>query len=112
MTKLAHDRGVLVDAGTDSGGMPAGRGGSNADRAPTVTDELALLVEHAGFTPLEAIRAGTAVNALVVGQGARRGSIVPGKAADLVVLSADPVADIHNVTRVVEVYKDGRKIAR
>lgn len=112
VTKLAHDRGVLVDAGTDSGGLARAPRGSTAEAGPTVVDELGLLVAHCGFTPLEAIRAATEVNALVVGQGARRGTVIPNKAADLVVLAADPTADIHNLTTVVEVFKDGRKIAK
>jgi imidazolonepropionase-like amidohydrolase len=112
VTKLAHDRGVLVDAGTDSGGLARAPGGSGASAEPAVLDELGLLVAHCGFTPLEAIHAATEVNALVVGQAARRGTVTANKAADLVVLAADPTADIHNLTTVVEVFKDGRKIGR
>lgn len=111
VTREAHERGVLVDAGTDSQGLPAGRHGPDLQAAPAVIDELALLVAHGGFTPLEAIHAATQVNAFVVGQGAQRGTIGPGKAADLVVLSADPTADIRNLTKVVQVFKDGRAVA-
>jgi imidazolonepropionase-like amidohydrolase len=34
--------------------------------------------------------------------------VTPGKRADLLILSADPVADIHNTRRVETVIKDGR----
>jgi imidazolonepropionase-like amidohydrolase len=100
VTRAAHQAGVLVDAGTDSGGMGAS--------APAIVDEMALLVSQCGFTPLEAIHAATQVNAMAVGQSADRGAIAAGMAADLVVLSADPSADVRNVQKIVEVFKDGR----
>ncbi|HTX35058.1 MAG TPA: amidohydrolase family protein [Bryobacteraceae bacterium] len=104
VTRAAHTAGVLVDAGTDSQGL-AGR---QADAGAAVVDEMALLVEQCGFTPEAAIQAATQVSAMAVGQAAQRGSIAPGMAADLVVLSADPTADVRNVRKVVEVMKDGR----
>jgi imidazolonepropionase-like amidohydrolase len=108
VTREAHEMGVLVDAGTDSRGLPEDSSGPNAAAGPTVVDEMALLVEQCGFSPIDAIRAATAVNAMTVGQAAQRGTIAPGKDADLVVLSADPTQDIRNVRRVVAVYKAGR----
>jgi imidazolonepropionase-like amidohydrolase len=110
VTREAHERGVLVDTGTDSQGLPFTAQGPNLQGTPPVIEELGLLVDHAGFTPIEAIRAATQVSAMAVGQGALRGTVTPGKAADLVILSADPSSDIRNLTKVVEVYKDGRKI--
>ncbi len=104
VTRAAHTAGVLVDAGTDSGGL-AGR---QPDAGAAVVDEMALLVEQCGFTPEAAIQAATQVSAMAVGQAGQRGSIAPGMAADLVVLSADPTADVRNVRKVVEVMKDGR----
>jgi imidazolonepropionase-like amidohydrolase len=67
-----------------------------------------LLVKECGFTPLEAIQSATQVSAMTVGQGAYRGAIGKGMAADVVVLSADPAADVGNVRKVVEVFKDGK----
>jgi imidazolonepropionase-like amidohydrolase len=103
VTREAHRAGVLVDAGTDSGGLT----GKGADAAPAVVGEMALLVEQCGFSPAEAIQSATQVSAMAIGQSADRGTIAHGMAADLVVLSADPIADIHNVRKVVEVMKDG-----
>jgi imidazolonepropionase-like amidohydrolase len=108
VTRLAHERGVLIDAGTDSGGLPTAKDGPDLTAPPAVDEEMELLVAHAGFTPVEAIRAATEVSAMAIGQLAERGTIRAGKRADFVVLSADPAADIHNVRKVVEVYKDGR----
>jgi imidazolonepropionase-like amidohydrolase len=104
VTRAAHHAGVLVDAGTDSQGLASGA----ADAGAAVADELVLLVEQCGFTPVEAIQAATQVSAMAVGQAAERGTIAPGMAADLVVLSADPSADVRNVRKIVEVMKDGR----
>ncbi|MDP2479848.1 MAG: amidohydrolase family protein [Candidatus Palauibacterales bacterium] len=101
VTREAHARGVLVDAGTDDLGSPD-------DTVPNLHREMAYLVEHAGFTPLEAIVAATRVSAMAIGQSATRGTITPGQRADLVVLSADPTADIHNTRRVVRVFQEGR----
>jgi imidazolonepropionase-like amidohydrolase len=105
VTRAAHNAGALVDAGTDSQGLASGR---QADAGAAVADEMALLVEQCGFTPQAAIQAATQVSAMAVGQSAERGTIAPGMAADLVVLSADPVADVRNVRKIVEVWKDGR----
>jgi len=105
VTRAAHNTGVLVDAGTDSEGLTSAR---QADAGPAVVDEMVLLVEQCGFTPEAAIQAATEVSAMAVGQAAERGTIAPGRAADLVVLSADPTADLRNVRKIVEVLKDGR----
>lgn len=83
--KAMHDAGVRIVAGTDYG-LPGF----------SLLRELELYVE-AGLTPLDAIRAATAVSAEVMGLSAEVGSIEPGKRADLVVLDADPLADIHSV---------------
>jgi len=105
VTRAAHEAGVLVDAGTDSAGLVSAK---QPDAGPAVVDEMALLVAQCGFSPEAAIRAATQVSAMAVGQASQRGTIAAGMAADLVVLSADPIADIRNVRKIVEVMKDGR----
>lgn len=112
VTKLAHQRGVLIDAGTDGAGLPYGKDGPDLGQMPSVHQEMALLVEHAGFTPLQAIEAATEVGAAALGQSAKRGTITPGKLADLVVLDADPSRDIHNTTKIDFVVKNGRVYSR
>ncbi len=103
VTRLAHERGVLVDAGTDGMGSPG-------DTVPNVHREMASLVAHAGFTPVEAIGAATRVAAMAAGISATHGTVSPGKMADLVVLSADPTRDIENTRSIVRVYKHGRAL--
>jgi imidazolonepropionase-like amidohydrolase len=73
-------------------------------------EEMALLV-RAGLTPLEAIGAGTLEPARYLGVQQDLGSIRPGKLADLVVLDADPLADIGNTTAIHAVVADGRLIS-
>jgi imidazolonepropionase-like amidohydrolase len=65
-----------------------------------------LLVE-AGFSPVEAIRMATLNGAIYMGRDASVGSIAPGKAADLVVLAANPAVKIENVEKVELVFKNG-----
>jgi imidazolonepropionase-like amidohydrolase len=102
VTRIAHERGVLVDAGTDGMGTPG-------DTVPNIYREMSSLVSLAGFTPLEAIGAATRVAAMALGISATHGTITPGKMADLVVLSADPAKDIANTRAIAEVWKHGKK---
>ncbi|MGH8224562.1 MAG: amidohydrolase family protein [Gammaproteobacteria bacterium] len=112
VTKLAHQQGIPIDAGTDSAGLPFGKNAPDLDAMPQVHTEMALLVEHAGFTPIEAIQAATEFSSMAVGHGADRGTITPGKCADLVVLNADPSKDIHNTTKIDFVIKNGKIFRR
>ncbi|OOG49109.1 amidohydrolase family protein [Rhodanobacter sp. C01] len=108
VTRLAHQYGVRVDVGTDGSGLPADAQGPRLNALPAVHDEMTLLVEHCGFTPVEAIQSATEVSAAAMGQSAQRGTIAPGKRADLVVLTADPTRDIHNTRKIAFVVKNGR----
>jgi imidazolonepropionase-like amidohydrolase len=100
-TRAAHAAGVPVVAGTDLMGRPA------ADTLPFLHDELELLVRRAGLTPLEAITAATRHGARALGIEREYGTVAVGKVADLVVLRADPIADIANTRSVVLVVKGG-----
>jgi imidazolonepropionase-like amidohydrolase len=61
-----------------------------------------------GMSPMEALRAGTIVPATSLGMDADIGSLEVGKLADLVVLDADPTADIRNSEKVYRVMLGGR----
>lgn len=58
-------------------------------------------------TPMEVLHAATIGSAEVIGHDADVGSLVPGKYADLLVLDADPAADIANAARISGVMKGG-----
>ncbi|MCR5875210.1 amidohydrolase family protein [Phenylobacterium sp. J426] len=60
------------------------------------------------MSPVEALRAGTIVPAQSLGMDADIGSLEAGKLADLVVLDADPTADIRNSEKVHRVMVGGR----
>ena len=70
-------------------------------------DELALLVD-AGLSPAEALRTATLNPARFLGGTDSLGTIEPGKIADLVLLAADPLADIHNTRSIVAVIRAGK----
>lgn len=72
-------------------------------------DELAWLV-RAGLTPMEALRTATLHPAIYFGEEDRRGTIAPGKRADLVLLGADPTTDIANTRRIELVVVGGKTV--
>ena len=74
-------------------------------------EELELLVQ-AGLTTTEALQSATLLPARALGLEDELGSVVPGKAADLVLLDGDPLADIHNTTRIRAVMRGGRLLDR
>ena len=61
-----------------------------------------------GWSPVEALRAATIAPATSLGYAKDIGSLEPGKLADLVVLDADPTADIRNTSKVHQVMLGGR----
>ena len=71
--------------------------------------ELELLVE-AGLKPEDALRAATINAARMIGKEKDLGTIEAGKAADLVILDADPRADIRNVARINRTFKGGSRV--
>jgi imidazolonepropionase-like amidohydrolase len=70
-------------------------------------DELTLLVER-GHTPAEALQAATVNPAKYLDKLDEFGTIETNKRADLLLLDADPLADIHNTSRISAVVLNGR----
>ena len=71
------------------------------------------MVKFGGYTPMEAIVASTRDNAYAVGLEGELGTIEAGKLADLLVLDADPLADIRVLQggkHLDAVIKDGRRV--
>ncbi len=95
--KLAVANKVQIALGTDAGVIPHG----------TNAREFTLLVEWGGLSPMESLMAGTLNGARLLGWDKHLGSITPGKWADIVAVSGDPLKDIHNVEKPVFVMKNG-----
>jgi Amidohydrolase family len=100
LAKSLHDAGARVLAGTDAGGPEFVIPGAS------MSDELRLLVS-AGLEPYDALRAAT-IDAAKFLRRDDRGTIEPGKVADLVLLRGDPLGDIENVELRVGVMLRGR----
>ena len=92
LVSLMHRAGVRFLAGTDTPNPYCFPGFS-------LHDELALLVT-AGFSPLEALQTATRNPAVFFGVEKELGTIEPGKRADLVLLNANPLEDIHNTRKI------------
>ena len=93
----AYPAGVKIAFGTDAGVSKHGR---NAD-------EFELMVKH-GMPASAAIQAATMNAATLLGVEKEVGSLEPGKAADLIAVAGDPIADITTLKSVRFVMKDGR----
>lgn len=105
VTRRAIALGVPIVAGTD------GMIGDGAGDAPNLHRELELLV-GAGLTPLRALQAATFNAAKALGIEQDTGTIRPGLSADLVVLRADPLADISHTRQIERVFKRGAEVSR
>jgi len=106
MTPVAQENLRQIDA---AGGVIVL--GSDQSAGPQSQRELELMVAG-GIPPLRAIRIATLHGAIFLGRQDEMGSIQEGKLADLVLLSADPLADISNAQRIDLVIKSGQIIDR
>ena len=88
--------GVKIAFGTDAGVSKHGR---NAD-------EFELMVKH-GMTPMQAIAAATVNAADLLGLSKEVGSIEPGKSADIIAVSGDPLTDVKTLKSVGFVMRAG-----
>ena len=104
LVRLLHQEGVQLIAGTDVTNQRGHIIGFS------LHDELALLV-RAGLSPMEAIEAATRKPSRLFGFS-DLGTIEAGMQADLVLLDADPLADIENTTRIAAVMAGGRLFDR
>jgi imidazolonepropionase-like amidohydrolase len=95
--KIAVANKVQIALGTDAGVIPHG----------TNAREFFLMVEWGGMSPMESIIAGTMNGAKLLGWDKNLGSLTPGKWADIVAVSGDPLKDIHAMEKVVFVMKNG-----
>lgn len=100
--KKAYQAGVQIALGTDAG-TPFNQHGKNLK-------ELDLLVQM-GFSPMEAIVAGTKTASQVLGLADKIGTLEKGKLADLIIIDGNPLEDIgllQEKDRILAIMKGGR----
>jgi imidazolonepropionase-like amidohydrolase len=105
MLEQARKLGIKLLCGTDSGNSPLMPYGE------LHAHEAEILVRYGGYSPMEAIVACTRDSAYVMGLEGEVGLLAAGKLADLIVLTADPLADIRVLQggeHLAMVIKDGQ----
>ena len=100
--KVLSDAGVALAAGTDSG--PPARFQGYFEHL-----ELDLMVK-AGLTPGQALVSATSGAARCLGLAGKVGTLERGAWADLIVLGADPLADIRNTKSIESVWIAGNRV--
>lgn len=100
ITRMAHEAGVNIMAGTDANDTLSFPGFS-------LHDELQHLA-MAGLTPMEILRTATTNPARYLERHTDLGGVSVGKQANLLLLDADPLDDIRNTTRIAAVILAGR----
>ncbi len=103
--RMLDSAGVTILTGSDLGGPLVYPGFA-------IHDELGLLVREGGMSPARALRAATLGAAQFFREESVMGTVARGMRADLVLLSADPLADIANVSRIDSVILRGRLLDR
>ncbi len=101
--KRLHAAGVTIAAGTDAGNIGTLPG-------PSMQRELELMVE-AGMSPADVLVAATANAARVGWPVPNVGTVRPGNRADMLLLRADPGADVRAFAQIHRIVKDGRVLA-
>ncbi len=104
VVSILHEEGVPLLLGTDAPNPFVVHGCS-------IHQELANLVQ-AGLSPYEALRCGTVEAARFLGESAISGSIAVGKRADLLLLRANPLADVGAVRELEAVFVNGFYLTR
>jgi imidazolonepropionase-like amidohydrolase len=103
-TAALRKAGITFGVGTDSGVTGAHHGWATLR-------ELQLLVAG-GLSPVQAITAATGAAARAIKVDGERGTIAPGKLADLVLVDGEPHKDIHDIEKIKRVFLGGREIDR
>jgi len=99
----AHKAGVKITVGIDLGGYGVD---------PTVFAREFAILHEAGMTPMEAIQAGTRVNAELLRWDDRLGTLEAGKLADIIAVEGNPLEDLSALEKVSFVMIGGKVVKR
>jgi imidazolonepropionase-like amidohydrolase len=106
-----HAVGLPILVGTDSHAPGAGISGpASVPFGSSIHTELALLVD-AGLSPVQALRAATALNASLF-RLADRGRVKSGFQADLLLVTGDPTSDITATKAIAQVWRRGAPLKK
>jgi imidazolonepropionase-like amidohydrolase len=94
LLKMLDDAGITIIPGTDS------------LSGYTLLHELELYA-RAGIPPAQVLRMATLTSAQVVGLDRERGTVAPGKLADMILIDGDPTAHIEDIHKIAIVIKGG-----
>jgi imidazolonepropionase-like amidohydrolase len=97
--KRVLEAGIPVAMGTDAGNPLTLHG-------PSIHPEMEAM-QAAGLTPMQVLVASTHGGALAMGRDKEIGTVEKGKLADLLIIDADPVADVANLRKVRYVVRGG-----
>lgn len=90
--RWAKEAGILIGVGTDTAG--------------TLRDEIAMVAEVLGETPVEAVGRATGINAKIVKRD-DMGLLAPGRLANIAAFDGDLSVSLDGLAHVVETWKDG-----
>jgi len=96
--------GVLIGVGSD--------GGSSLDFPGLMTHREGELLAESGLPPMDVLVAATRNGGLALRKGDELGTIEPGRRADLMLLSANPLEDVRNLRKIDRLMLDGEWIDR
>jgi imidazolonepropionase-like amidohydrolase len=99
--RQARRAGVRIATGTDSFAIVP---------IESIHREVVLLVEAADYTPAEALHAATGAAAALLGIDAHSGHVVPGYAANLLLVDGDPTSDPACLSRIAAVWRRGVRV--
>ncbi len=103
-TRKLAAAGVLIGVGSD--------GGSSSDFPGLMTHRELELLAEAGLSPMEVIVAATRTGAVALRKTDELGTIEPGRFADLMLVSANPLEDVRNLRKIDRVMLHGEWVDR
>jgi imidazolonepropionase-like amidohydrolase len=103
-TRRLAAAGVLIGVGSD--------GGSSLDFPGLMTHREVELLAEAGISPMDTIVAATRNGGIALRKADDLGTIEPGRTADLILLSANPLEDVRNLRKIDRLMLDGEWVDR